>query len=300
MKSLHILNGDSSLELFKKINLPGDTMVWREMLSEGRSGYSVGSSEFWKARKSFFAEEINVTSEEYETGVISEFKKIESPDLFDEIILWFEYDLFCQINLMAILSYLKGKSNNSTISLICVGKFPDSERLLGLGQLSIDTFGGLFDKRSIVQKADMNFADEIWKIYNTGDHSKLSDVIKNCPDLFEYLPAAIDGHLKRFPRSQNGLTGIENKILQLISETPDGMPLKHVIRALLISDQVYGLGDMVYMNYVKKLSMLYDVDNENLRLNNLGIEIKHGKQSLKELRKDYYFGGASIKVVQPN
>jgi hypothetical protein len=35
MKVLHVLNGDATLFKFKKTGLPGDIVVWREVLSEG-------------------------------------------------------------------------------------------------------------------------------------------------------------------------------------------------------------------------------------------------------------------------
>ena len=105
-KTLHILNGDSTVEIFDKTTILGDIVVWREMLCEGVIQNEIGSDAFWKSRYDFFESEFNVNKLEYFDKTIKELIKLEELSNYKEVVLWFEYDLFCQINLIAACSYL--------------------------------------------------------------------------------------------------------------------------------------------------------------------------------------------------
>lgn len=299
-KILHVLNGDSSLALFQKTKLTGDTIVWREMLSEGRSDAIVGNDNFWRNRKSHLYQEMGVSEDEYERKVISEFKKLEDLSPYEEVVLWFEYDLFCQVNLMAALSYLKQFRSGQKISLICVGKFSHSDKLLGLGQLDADTFESLFEKRVRLGAEDLNFADGLWEIYSSSNHQEIKVFIKKCPESFEYLPLAMAAHLKRFTDKENGLNNLEYQILKIINEQSGNITVNDIVREFLINDQIYGLGDLIYLGYLEKISLLYNSHDKKLSVNQHGIDVLNGKTSFSYKRQEYYFGGSSIKAFYWN
>jgi len=102
---LHILNGDSTLAKFTKTSIQGQCMVWREVLTQGPLFYSLDSELFWEMRSQFMEKAYGAKLAGYRRKVISEFNKLKKFK-GDEIVLWFEYDLFCQVNFMAIMSYL--------------------------------------------------------------------------------------------------------------------------------------------------------------------------------------------------
>jgi len=45
---IHVLNGDSTVQILAKSGIQGDVIVWRELLCEGPVNFTVGSDEFWK------------------------------------------------------------------------------------------------------------------------------------------------------------------------------------------------------------------------------------------------------------
>ena len=57
-KTLHILNGDTTLPNLEKSGIKGEVVVWREMLCEGPVHKEVGSDDFWMNRCTFFENEI--------------------------------------------------------------------------------------------------------------------------------------------------------------------------------------------------------------------------------------------------
>jgi len=294
-KLLHILNGDSSLGLFEKTSLIGDAMVWREMLSEGKSDRIVASDAFWNNRVSHIQKEMGFSGDEYGKKVKPEFNILDHVDQYEEVILWFEYDLFCQINLLAALSFLLQLGDYNKVSLVCAGKFPWSERLLGLGELDPNQFQDLFDQRIELTNEDIAYADGIWKVYCSSNHDKIKGLIGNSPSSFEYLPQAMLGHLKRFPIKEHGLNVLEYSVLKQIHEKSGVITKNNLIRNFLIEDQIYGVGDWIFNGYLQKISPLYEIDKDKLKVSALGNEILEGRKSFATERQDYYFGGSNIK-----
>ena len=256
-KIIHVLNGDCSVQLLKKSGLEGEIAVWRELLCEGPLHADFASDDFWRKRYTYFKEELGVDKLEYYDKTIKEILKIEDVSGYSEVVLWFEYDLFCQVNLLAACSYLlKDFKKYVKLSLVCVGSFKGKENLQSLTDFSPNDFITLYKNRLNLSKSNLIFADECWKLYAENDVEKLKNFNFRHPK-FEYLQAAIHQHLKRFP-NENGLNEIDTKILQIISE--NSCTKNEIIRALLIwqtKETVYGFSDLQYVKYLEKLKKYY-------------------------------------------
>ena len=98
----HILNGDALAGSFADTKLEGEVIVFREALIDGDLG---GNSlpEFWQTRTEYMQVEKN----EYYASVVNEIEKILKAPGNSEFNLWFEYDLFCQVNLWFLLSIIQ-------------------------------------------------------------------------------------------------------------------------------------------------------------------------------------------------
>lgn len=273
-KTLHILNGDSTVEIFDKTTILGDIVVWREMLCEGVIQNEIGSDAFWKSRYDFFESEFNVNKLEYFDKTIKELIKLEELSNYKEVVLWFEYDLFCQINLIAACSYLlKSFRKDIYYYLVCTGKEKGKDQLQTLSNYSPDEYRILYKNKVKITKNDLLFADGRWNLYIENDLKRLKSYDFSKNSKFKYLQMAIDQHLKRLP-NENGLNQIEIKILELINS---GLTDKNkIVGQLLIWQQketVYGFGDMQYFMTLKNLKTFYTDDNDVILLNKKGKEL---------------------------
>ncbi len=272
--TLHILNGDSTAEFFSKANVQGDIIVWREMLCDGNLHKDVGSDEFWKKRYAYFEEEIGITRLEYYDKTIKELIKIEEVSKYNEVVLWFEYDLFCQVNLMALCVYLlKHFRKDINYCLVCTGYEKGKPHLQTLSDYSSDKYQILYNDKIKLTRNNLLFAEQCWYLYveNNLEELKVFDFSKQ--DKFKYFQQAINQHLQRFP-DENGLNQIENRIIGIIASGVSTK--KEIIKELLHwqhKETVYGFGDSQYFLYLKKLSDYYSVKNELLSLNEKGKQL---------------------------
>lgn len=140
-KTLHILNGDTITPMFSELGLAGEKVVVREMFCEGPTLCEVGTKEFWEERASFFENNLGISRSKYESYSRLELIQVESVGQFEEVILWFEYDLFCTVNLLAMLSWIqKIGIVHTRISLVCSGDHSAHKKRVGLGELSATHF----------------------------------------------------------------------------------------------------------------------------------------------------------------
>ena len=206
MKFLHILNGDATNFKFQQTGLPGDVIVWREVLSEGPADKIETYHDFFYNRSKWIRSTYNTDFTDYNQKVIYEFNKIKNCVRYDEVILWFEYDLFCQINLIFLLDYLnKRKLTNTVISLICPASHQNHPDFRGIGQLTPQELSGLiFDKVALTQD-DLNLASTAWLAYSKGEKANIEEVLNFDFGQLDKLKPALQAHLDRFPDEETGL-----------------------------------------------------------------------------------------------
>lgn len=271
---VHILNGDSTSYTIKEGGIKGDTIVWREMLVEGPLDKNFGSDTFWKKRYSFFENELGVSNLEYYDKTIKEITKIEDLTSYNEVVLWFEFDLFCQVNLIALCSYLlQYYRKDINYYLVCTGKEKDKLGLQSLSDYHPSFYLNLLENKIKLTRHDLLFADECWQVFVKNKEYSLQRFNFKKNTKFKYLQPAIDQHLKRFP-DNDMLNQIGYKILEIIKSA--ACPEKDIIRELLIWQQketVYGFGDLQYIMQLKKLSKFYDIKDQLYYLNHKGKSI---------------------------
>jgi hypothetical protein len=246
-----------------------------EMLCEGPICTNFGSDDFWKLRYSYFESELGVPKLGYYDKTIKEIVQLEDLSSFTEVVLWFEFDLFCQVNLMALCSYLlESFRKDITYKLVCTGLVKGKERLQSLSDFNLNKFEGLYESSIKITKNNLEFSKECWNVYVENDFQKLQAFDFNKQrGKFQYFQKAIDQHLLRF-QDKNGLNQIQHKILEIINSEP--LTSTKIVKNLLIwqaNETVYGFGDLQYFQYLKKLNKYYKISNSIYFLNEKGKAI---------------------------
>ncbi|MFK5974611.1 MAG: DUF1835 domain-containing protein [Flavobacteriaceae bacterium] len=289
---LHITNGDSFTGRLESLGLKGDIITWREMLCEGKTEATVGSESFWKTRFEFLNKNYKVSKAWFIEKTLKEYRSLCNHKQQDHIILWFEYDLFCQVNMLAVISWLKANRKYAEISLVCSGKEDDSDTLYGLNDLSNEQLHKLFETRTILNQDDIEYADYVWQLYCSDNPIRLEHLQDFGEYQFDYLSEAIKAHLQRFPSINNGLNHVENQVLTLSAEQKPKSK-KEWMSSILQNQGVYGFGDSQYERVIGTLKPLYSSFNP-VRLNKKGKEILARQTSFySRIRdNDTYLGGA--------
>lgn len=252
---LHILNGDSTFYSFKHSGLGGETLVWREVFSEGPLKKDI-DTDFWKMRAEWIAATFNDTTEHYMEHVEGELGKLNGN--YSEINLWFEFDLHCQANLLGVMTLL-GRMidlDEPVISLICPDSYPGVDDFRGMGQLDGGQLADLYESRIQLSEYDFRLAAEAWEVYVQKNEAVLSTFINENPfwGSLHLLKPALEAELKRLQVNAEGLNYIEQK-LKAIHDS--GVTNRvNIYEKFWADEKIYGMGDTQLDIYLKKLGLV--------------------------------------------
>lgn len=294
-KTLHITNGDGTTNYLKKLQVKGKIITWREMLCEGKTLTDVGSEKFWNTRFQFFKNSYNISKEMFINLTLKEYRSLCNTKNSKEIVLWFEHDLFCQINMLAVLSWLKKHRKGYTIFLVCSGKIKGSDKMFSLTDLSENQILEHYKNKIELDQNDIEYAHYIWQLYCSNSPLRLETVNNFKPNkAFKYLVDALKVHLKRFPSIENGLNNTENFILETANNFTFSTK-KQFITKLLELQQVFGFGDIQYETAINNLNNAFDSINPT-KLSKKGKELLVNETNYyRELRSDNSYLGGSKK-----
>lgn len=291
-KTLHITNGDSFTTILKNLGIKGEIITWREMLCEGKTTTDVGSESFWRTRFEFLNDSYKISKDTFINFTLKEYRNLCNQKSQDEIVLWFEYDLFCQVNMIAVLNWLKKHRKDAQISLVCSGNEDDTQKMYSLSDLNKEQLTKLYEERTMLTKDDVEYADYIWQLYCSDNPIRLETALMQNNSQFEYLSEAINSHLLRFPSIKNGLNQLENNVLQIASK--EKIENKNKFMGHLLKNQgFYGYSDLQFLRMLKRLRPLIKAFSP-VTLTKMGNAVLEQKENFYPVIRDgqVYLGGA--------
>ncbi|WP_461450479.1 DUF1835 domain-containing protein [Mucilaginibacter sp.] len=257
---LHILNGDGTLNGFEDTSLNGDILVWREVLSQGPVEKNISSGSFWKKRVEWISKAFEDAPDDYEEKVINHLSMLSDP--YQEINLWFEFDLHCQVNMLGVIMMLRKQTNLSGpgIFLICPDSFPGMDNFRGMGELNGEQLEYLYDNiRVQLGEPDFYIATEAWKYYTANNIDALNQWLheNNYWANLHFLKNALLAHVKRSTVNTKGLNHIEQILLDIYNS---GIRDESgIYEAFWKTESIYGMGDMeidIYLGRLKERGLL--------------------------------------------
>ncbi|TYC14174.1 DUF1835 domain-containing protein [Bizionia gelidisalsuginis] len=286
--TLHITNGEILTKYLQKLNFEGDMLSWDEMLCEGPTVKDVTSAKFLDLRKAFFKNTYGFDYKEDE--FISEIHRLDHINTYKRVVLWFEYDLFCHINLIAIISLIMQKKAIIPLYLVCSGRIDNEKVLKGLSQLTPQLLKEHYTNKIRLTVDDISLAEKAWSIYCGNNHNLLIPLIVR-PSNFIYLSNCLKAHLRRFADTRSGLNTLEYNILKLIN-THTINSRHHLSGYVLHYQGFYGYSDLQIERIVNSLESFYTETKDELILNRDGyLLIEHQKNVFNTIDTDMEYGG---------
>jgi hypothetical protein len=189
---------------------------------------------------------------EYNQKVIYEFNRLKSCPQYDEVIMWFKFDLYCQINLIFLLDFLNKRDLGTTkISLICPDSHPKYSDFRGMGQLTPAELSELILERVTLDKVDLEFASLAWRTYADGDKQEMEKLLSSSFGNLDKLKPALQAHLNRFPDEETGLNTIDELLIRI---TNSGITSRsEIYNEFWKTTAIYGMGDAQIDTCLKEL-----------------------------------------------
>ncbi len=279
-KTLHLTNGGSFTQRLSSLLPRADILTWNEILCEGPASKDVLSEGFILERISYLGRFGDEAASKYQVFV-GQFSDLDWND-FDEVVFWFEYDLFCHINMAAAITYVSKELPKAAFYLVCSGTIEGKEGLYGLSELPDAQVWNEYDAKIRLTEEDLQNLSQFWDVYTSQDHSQLDKITFN-KDHFPYFASCIQAHKERFPQENSGLNTLELTVLKAI-DTHSFESSHKLVGHLLKNQGYYGFGDLQWFDIVERVAPYYDPSP--LSLNPEGKAVLQGENSAFSIMED--------------
>ncbi len=117
LNTLHIINGQIMYNFFQEKGILKDENMasFNEAMCYGKTSSTIFSTEFVETRSKVH----NVSLDQYKNITMDELQPLLSQS-FDKLVLWFDFDMFCQINILTLLAWLDQVEYHNPVTLVLV------------------------------------------------------------------------------------------------------------------------------------------------------------------------------------
>ena len=220
---LHIVNGDTVGDKLKQGKIAGDILVWREIYTVGPVFPDMAEPGNRSARAAYLEEALGIPRSFCLAGSEEQERRLREFGKHDEVVLWFEHDLFDQTMLCCLLHWFARQTlDNTSLRLLTIGSYPGIVPFRGLGQLTAEQLAALSGASRPVGRQELSLGSRAWEAYCSRDADGQLAFLRECEaagqHALPYVRDAFEAHLSRLPSVRNGLGIVEHTALLLVAE----------------------------------------------------------------------------------
>jgi hypothetical protein len=241
---LIITNGDEAVARMKEARIGGEILPWRDILHEGPVPAALSLEELSEVRAQFLARRGWMSEEDLRAAFCARDGVIRRHGDFKTVLLWFEHDLYDQLQLLQALDFLAGEKRAEGVYLIQAGTY--------LGLETPRRLKTHFHLMEPAQPSHFALAQLAWHSFRAPSPEPLAALLRFSTHILPFLRLAILRILDELPNPRSGLSRTEWTILSLIGQgvkTPS-----ELYAAFTESEEAFFLGDLSFYHTLDELA----------------------------------------------
>jgi Domain of unknown function (DUF1835) len=214
LAALHVTNGDSAAAVLDTTGLVRRVLPWRDALHEGPVP-DVPDAELRRVRASFLSDDDPAELRQDLLRWLEQRDHQLAANRDGAYVLWFEADLYDQLQLVQILARLgELRVPPSRITLVCIGEHLGIAHFGGLGQLRPEQLRDLLGTAAIpLTSAALELAAGAWAALRAPEPSGLGTVAARPSPELRFVAEAFDRLSREYPSTRDGLGLTERRVL---------------------------------------------------------------------------------------
>jgi hypothetical protein len=215
-QSLHVTNGDSAAGTLLEMSLVERVLPWRDVLHEGPVP-AVADDELRRIRAAFLAEDAPEDATSIERWLEERDRNLTA-GAAGELVLWFEADLYDQLQLIQVLARLAElRVDPARITLICIGEHLGIAHFGGLGELDAEQLERVAGVAAApVSEGALDLARAAWAAFRADQPGGLGTIARTQDPVLRFLGEAFDRLSREYPSTRDGLSLSERRILAAV------------------------------------------------------------------------------------
>lgn len=296
-RTLNITNGDSAVATLRAGGVPGEIIGWRDVLHDGpvpalpwnelrdvRAGFI--ASRGWGARHEVLADFTR-----RDTALL------EALDRHADVVLWFEHDLYDQLQLIQVLAMAAPAMRDGAVVRLA----PADEYI---GEMGPDDVHALARRVRPISDEELSVALEAWDAFTADGLTRLERFAQSTvegeddDESLPYLRPAMQRLLQEVPNAVTGLSRTELQALRTLAESPRTRGDLYVAAHHEAESPIW-LGDASFFALLDELCAggrpLVEREGKLLRLTADGHAVLEGRLNRVELgHYDRWIGGTHL------
>lgn len=215
---IHFTNGSIVAASLVAAGVPGRVVECADPLHEGPCVAGLSAARWRETRARFLARNGDLAFDAILADLAERDAAIAEAAGADEIVLWFEHDLFDQLNLLWLLEALAAaRAPRGRVRTIVVGEHAEVPRFHGLGQLTPPQLLALFPRREPLTGESAAEAHAAWADVCAPDPRGLARRAASPSTHWVWLPGALQRLVEELPDVVSGLSRTERQGLEGIA-----------------------------------------------------------------------------------
>lgn len=232
--------------------MPGRTSIWADALHDGPVP-NVSDEQLLRIRAEFIADGLDVPADQVAADLEQWRAIVDEDHRYDELVLWFEHDLFDQLNLIQLLTRIgRDRPIRKPVSLISIDRYPGHPNFKGLGELSPADIASLFITRRRVTPEQLALAAVAWDAFRSGSRARLESLLHGDTSALPFLAAALRRYLDEAATEPGGLTRSERRLIEQLARGP--VDIHAAFSGMHQGETAYYITDLSFWAMVKGLA----------------------------------------------
>ena len=228
---LALQHGADGVELDAKLTIEGEVIVCREAFISGPID-ATDIEQFWNERAAYILSEYGEDEIAYHEKVADPLNTLFDADGDDDFNLWFEYDVFCSVNLWFCLNALNG--SGAKVFRVAPSILEEEERWDGFAFFNRKDLISCYTERQLLSPHAIDQGAKLWTAFAIRDNKQLRDLSAD-PKYFPYLHEIANAVVEMDTRPRS----IVREILSEGKKELQDVYLEFQLRA-----REYGFGDL--------------------------------------------------------
>ena len=212
---LHVTNGESAGNTLRQTAIGGAVLPWQDVLHEGPVP-ALPRQELLRTRAGFLAD----CGWGRQQALMSSLERrdrqlLEALHDDVQVVLWFEHDLYDQLQLLDVLAL--AHTAQAAPELIVIGSFPGKPSFAGLGELTASELETLWPSRRRAEPAALQAATRAWAAVQAPEPTSMAEWATRQTTQIPFLAPALQRLLEELPAPTDGLSATERRALEVIA-----------------------------------------------------------------------------------
>ncbi len=286
---LHLTNGESAAGSLRSSDVPpGSVIAWQDILHEGPVPAGLTLEGMSEVRARFLADWGAGSFPELSASFGTRDRALRSAP---QVVLWFEHDLYDQLQLLQILAALATQPD-TTAEMICIDAFPGIVPFYGLGQLTSGQLATLWPHRRPVTAAQRTLGREAWAAFCAPELSAVPALLKTDLSALPFLRPALERLVEEHPAPPTGLSRTERQALAAVAAGKRSF--RDIFKANYAAEAAPFLGDSTLKKHLDAMARARVplVTPEPYTLTAAGQRVLAGEMDARQLNGiDRWIGG---------